>query len=88
MTKIRELFVILRNRWKAKTPLIFKRIIKLSIGIGLTAAAIQTSIVSAGLDAPEWWMKILPYLIGAGAGASTVAKLTQQYDQDNNPIQQ
>lgn len=87
MTQVRELFRVLRRRWKAKTPLIFSRIIKLSVGIGLTAAAIQTAITSAGIDAPDWWVKVLPYLIGAGAGASTVAKLTQQYDQDDNSIQ-
>ncbi len=84
---MKELITTLYNRWKAKTPIIFKRIIKLSIGISTVALAIHSAITSLGLEVPEWWLDVLPYLVGAGAGAGAVAKLTQQYDEDGNPMQ-
>lgn len=83
---MKRLFIILRDRWQAKTPLIFSRIIKIAMGIGMTAAAIQAELMRTGADTPDWWVTILPYLVGAGAGASAVAKLTQQYDRNNRPV--
>ena len=83
---MKKLFCTLRDRWKAKTPILFSRIIKLSIGIGAAAAAIQTAFNTNSIEAPAWWLRVMPYLVGAGAGASVVAKLTQQYDKNNNPI--
>ena len=83
---MKKLFIILRDRWMAKTPLIFSRIIKIAMGIGMTAAAIQAELIRTGAETPDWWVNILPYLVGAGAGASAVAKLTQQYDKDNKPV--
>ncbi len=86
MKKLKELFNTLHSRWKAKTPLIFKRIIKISIGVSTASIAIQTAFTEYGIEPPAWWMQTLPYLIGAGVGAGAVAKLTQQYDNDGNPI--
>jgi formate-dependent nitrite reductase membrane component NrfD len=83
---MKKLFSTLKDRWTAKTPLVFSRIIKLSMGVSAVAIAIQTALITASAEAPEWWNSSLPYLIGAGAGASTVAKLTQRYDKRGNPI--
>jgi hypothetical protein len=38
------------------------------------------------IDEPEWWLQAMPYIVGIGAGAGAVAKLTQQYDKNNRPI--
>lgn len=81
-----KLFLTLRNRWQAKTPLIFSRIIKIAVGISTVSIAIQTALTASGASVPEWWEFIFPYFVGAGAGMATIAKLTQQYDKDNNPI--
>lgn len=86
MAKIKSLFIMLRDRWKAKTPLIFSRIIKLAMAISTIAIAIQTALVTAGADIPEWWSTIFPYFVGAAAGMVAVAKLTQQYDRNGNPV--
>jgi hypothetical protein len=86
MNKIKDLFSTLHDRWKAKTPLIFSRIIKLAMAISTIAIAIQTALVTAGADIPEWWSAIFPYFVGAGAGMAAVAKLTQQYDRNGNPV--
>jgi len=86
MNKIKGLFGTLHDRWKAKTPLIFSRIIKIAIAISTIAIAIQTALVTAGAEIPEWWSSVFPYFVGAGAGMAAVAKLTQQYDNEGNPV--
>lgn len=86
MVMIRRVFRTLRDRWTAKTPRIFSWIIRFAVGVSTTAVAIQTAINTVGAEAPEWWTVSLPYLVGAGAGAATVAKLTQKYDKNNRPI--
>ena len=83
---MKKLFETLHDRWKAKTPLIFSRIIKIAIAISTIAIAIQTALVTAGAEIPEWWSSVFPYFVGAGAGMAAVAKLTQQYDNEGNPI--
>lgn len=76
----------LKERWTARTPIIFSKIIRFAMSISCVAIAIQTALVTAGAEIPEWWGIVFPYMVGAGAGASAVAKLTQQYDKDGNPI--
>ena len=83
---MRNLFITLKGRWQAKTPLIFSRIIKFAVGVSTVSVAIQTAMSAINSDIPEWWSVSLPYLVGAGAGAASVAKLTQQYDENNRPI--
>lgn len=53
---MKKLFIILRDRWRAKTPLIFSRIIKIAMGIGMTAAAIQAELIRTGAETPDWWV--------------------------------
>ena len=86
MGKISRLFKELCERWRAKTPLLFSDIIKVAVGCSTVAIAIQTALVTAGADIPEWWSSIFPYFVGAGAGMATVAKLTRQYDENGDPI--
>ena len=86
MNPIKSLFDLLYDRWKAKTPLLFSRIIKIAMALNTIAIAIQTALVAAGADVPEWWASVFPYFVGFGAGMAAVAKLTQQYDSDGNPI--
>ena len=83
---MKKLFLTLHDRWQAKTPLIFRRIIKIAITLSTSAIAIHTTCTSINVDEPEWWLRAMPYLVGMGIGAGAVAKLTQQYDKDNNPV--
>ena len=46
----------------------------------------STAIVSGGGTTHEWWSDIYPYLLGIPAGAAFVAKFTQNYDREGNPI--
>ncbi len=83
---MKKLFLTLRNRWQAKTPLIFSRIIKIAVGMSTSAITFHTICMTNNIDEPEWWLQAMPYIVGIGVGAGAVAKLTQQYDKDNNPI--
>ncbi len=74
------------QRWKAKTPLLFKNIIKIGLGISGVAVAIHMALETAGAVEPEWWTMIYPYLVGFPAGMAAVAKFTQSYDKDGHPI--
>jgi len=74
------------TRWRAKTPKLFKKIIRLALSISGLAVAIHGALASAGAAPPEWWNIIYPYLIGVPAGMASVAKITQTYDKEGNPI--
>lgn len=74
------------SRWKAKTPLFFKRIMSFCLCVSGTAIAIHSAIVAAGATEPGWWVTLYPYLVGIPAGAAAVAKFTQTYDDNGNPI--
>lgn len=74
------LFSNLKARWKARSPLIFRRITNVCVAISGVALAVQTALTAAGAQAPEWWLAAYPYLIGVPAGMAAVAKLTKEDD--------
>lgn len=77
---------VLRQRWNNAMPKFFRKVCWLSALIGGTALAINTAVTSGGGSTHEWWNDIYPYLIGVPAGAAFVAKFTQNYDSDGNPV--
>lgn len=79
---VRKIINSLKSRWTAKSPLIFRRICQVSVGISTVAIAIQTALMAAGAVTPQWWTDIFPYLVGIPAGMAAVAKLTKE-DNDN-----
>ena len=79
---------VLRQRWHNAMPKFFRRICWVSALIGGTALAANTAITSGGGTTHEWWNDIYPYLLGIPAGAAFVAKFTQNYDKNGNPIKQ
>ena len=74
------------DRWRAKTPKIFKRIIQVALAISGMAIAINAAMATANATAPAWWDIVYPYVVGVPAGMASVAKLTQKYDKDGNPV--
>lgn len=76
----------LKQRWKARTPRIFKWIIKVALGVSGVSIAIHSALMAAGAAEPMWWQEIYPYLVGVPAGMAAVAKITQTYDKDGNPV--
>ena len=77
---------VLRQRWSNAMPKFFRKVCWLSALVGGAALAVNTAITSGGGTTHEWWNDIYPYLIGVPAGAAFVAKFTQNYDRDGNPI--
>lgn len=81
-----KLINILKNRWQNAMPRFFRNICWTGALISGTALAVNTAIVAGGGTAHEWWNDIYPYLLGVPAGAAFVAKFTQDYDKNGNPI--
>lgn len=73
------------DRWRAQTPLLFKRIIKIALSISAIALGINGALEMGHADIPIWWSVVYPYLIGVPAGMSVIAKFTQEYDENGNP---
>jgi len=71
------------ERWQANTPRFFKNIIYIAIIIATSAIGVQTTLVNTNSTIPHLWEEAYPYLIGIGAGASAVAKLTREYGDDH-----
>ena len=67
-------------------PKFFKVILGVCALISGTAIAVNTAIVTAGGMIPDWWSVIYPYLVGVPAGAAFVAKFTQAYGKDGEPV--
>ena len=77
---------IIRNRWSNTMPKFFKIILCICALISGTALAVNTAIVAGGGVPHEWWTEIYPYLLGIPAGAAFVAKFTQTYGKDGEPV--
>lgn len=79
-------WLIVRQRWSNAMPKFFKVILCICALVGGTALAINTAIVTGGGVTHEWWNELYPYLIGIPAGAAFVAKFTQTYGKDGQPL--
>lgn len=74
----------IKDRWQATSPLIFRRICNICVGISTVAVAVQTALVAAGANTPQWWTDLFPYLVGIPAGMAAVAKLTKEDKSNEN----
>ena len=66
------------DRWRAETPLIYKRVQASAASLSAIAIAVNTACVSAGAALPEWWVKMFPYLVGIGAAITAIAQFTKK----------
>lgn len=66
----------LKQRWLAKMPKFFKRIIIICVIVVSTAIGVNTMLGVAGATPHEWWTNIYPLLIGVPTGMAIVCKLT------------
>ena len=77
---------VLKERWTTSMPKFFKVILCICALISGTALAVNTAILAGGGVPHEWWNDIYPYLLGIPAGAAFVAKFTQTYGKDGEPV--
>lgn len=85
--KMKKFLSTLRSRWRNAMPKFFARICWACALISGTALAANTAITAGGGTTHEWWNNIYPYLLGIPAGMAFVAKFTQNYDKNGNPIE-
>lgn len=83
---MRKFWNLITSRWQNAMPKFFSRICWVCALVSGTALAVNTAITAGGGTPHEWWTDIYPYLLGIPAGAAFVAKFTQNYDQNGNPI--
>ena len=65
-----------QQRWKEAMPRFFKRVCWACSLISGTALAVNTAVMAAGAEMPEWWTQAFPYLVGIPAGMAFIAKFT------------
>lgn len=73
---------IIKERWRSKTPVFFKKVIWIGTSVSGVAIAINTALGMAGAMAPVWWCNVFPYLVGVPAGMAAIAKLTRDDSKD------
>jgi hypothetical protein len=64
------------ERWHEKMPRFFYWLVVIAIGIGGTAAAINTLVPATGGVLHEWWVDIYPYIFGGCVGVIAASKFT------------
>ena len=79
-------WLTIRQRWSNTMPKFFKVILCVSALVSGTALAVNTAIIAGGGVTHEWWNELYPYLLGIPAGAAFVAKFTQTYGKDGEPV--
>jgi general stress protein CsbA len=72
-----------KERWRAKSPLVFKRITNICVSISAMSVAIHTACITAGAVEPYWYVLIYPYVVGASTGMAFVAKMTQERKEED-----
>ena len=75
---MKKLIVILKKRWQAETPRLYRRIRNLSMGISGCAVAINAALMAAGARVPEWICTVYPYLVGVPAAIAFVLQFGEQ----------
>ena len=73
-------------RWRAQTPVVFKHVIKIMLGISTISVTIHTALEKSGANEPAWWVMVYPYLVGIPVGAAATAQFTQTYNSKGKPI--
>jgi len=68
------------KRWKSKTPVFFKKVIKVGLGVGAFGGAVLASPVAL----PAFLIAIAPSLVTAGAVSALIAKFTVEDNKDLN----
>ena len=79
---MKKIIIEIKNRWKSKTPIFFKNIVKIGLSISGVALAMHLAVLGAGAEEPQWWVNIYPYIIAIPAGMAATAKLTKDSDID------
>lgn len=83
---MKKFWQTIHDRWRNAMPKFFSRICWVCALISGTALAANTAVQAGGGTTHEWWNELYPYLLGVPAGMAFVAKFTQNYDKNGEPI--
>ena len=79
-----RIYKTIKDRWKAESPILFKRITSIGCTISAIAISVNLALAASGANEPQWWVNIFPYLVGIPAGMAAVAKLTKENGRQDN----
>lgn len=74
----------LKNRWKAETPTLYKKLRNVMTALAAMALAAQTAVTAAGIEIGTTWTKIFAYTIGISAAVAALSQLTKSKDDGND----
>lgn len=64
------------KRWHEKMPRFFYWLVVIAVGVGGTAAAINTLVPATGGVLHDWWIDLYPYIFGGCVGVIAASKFT------------
>lgn len=83
--RMRAFCRLMRGRWTATMPRLFKLISVVCAFVSGAALAVNTALDVGHASAPEWWNRIYAFLLGAPALVMFALKFTRDYDADGLP---
>ncbi|MCI6619633.1 MAG: hypothetical protein MSD82_12360 [Prevotella sp.] len=84
--RVRAFYRLMRGRWTAKMPKLFKSISLVCGFVSGAALAVNTAMEVGHASAPAWWDRIYAFLLGAPALVMFTLKFTRDYDADGIPM--
>jgi len=81
MKKLKLYYILLKARWGAESPLLFKKLKKYAYSVGGSAIAIVVANSSLSLNLNSSLMNGLGYLITACVGIAGTSHLTRENNQ-------
>ena len=84
--RVRAFFRLMRGRWTAQMPKLFRMISVVCGFVSGAALAVNTAMEVGHAMAPMWWTRIYAFLLGAPALVMFTLKFTRDYDADGRPV--
>lgn len=66
------------SRWKAETPRIHKRIIRISACVFSVSSFVMATMVACNASPSDWFEKVYPYIIGITAAIAGYSKFQKE----------
>lgn len=86
MVRYKAFMRLMRGRWTARMPRLFRHVSVACAFVSGGALAVNTAMEAGHAVAPDWWVRIYSFLLGAPALVMFILKFTQEYDKDGKPV--
>jgi hypothetical protein len=78
LTNIKYLYLVLKQRYKAKSPVFFVQLKKIAVRIGLSCIAVISANATIPLTLPVGLITILSYIVAVCIAIAGTAQLTKE----------